>query len=125
VQNFASKTIGAATNMMEQDAVVVTRIAGVPGSFVTLTLYSGNGSLQEDSGSMYITPAGVAEQADALLVVSNQNPASLPPVLVGDTVTRTATGRKFKIVAIDTRTTFIPHLEMKLKRGDIAFTQKP
>jgi hypothetical protein len=127
--------------MLETDQVTVTRVGKGIAPTVD-TIYVGNGSLQEGGGSTYFNPAGNVEVADALLIISNTNPQTwgdgkdygdsyfsgstvlLPPIEVGDFVVREADSKRFLVVSTSSRTSLLPHLEIKLKIGPQSMVQK-
>ena len=121
--NLNSNTVDSTNNFFASDAILVTRVSGVPGSFLQVTVYSGQGDLQENAGAIYYNAAGVAAQASAMLYISNTDPTVLPDINAGDTVTRVSDGRQFIAVSDSDRLAFLPHLEIMLKRGDIGWKQ--
>jgi hypothetical protein len=122
--NLNSTTADSIDTFFLSDTITITRGGGVPGAFTNTVIYSGNGDLQEKSGMIYYNPAGVAEQADAMLIIANTDPTVLPAVNAGDTITRLSDGRQYVAVVTSSRLAFLPHLEIKLRRGDIDWNQK-
>lgn len=105
------------------DSVTITRRSGTPTAFNMTTVFSGTADMQEGGGATYITPSGAAEQIDAKLFIDLASSNPLPVVKVDDIVTNTADGKTFRVVSVATHT-FMPHLELMLKRGGLKYQGK-
>lgn len=107
----------------DSETITVTRNAtsDTPGIHTVTTIYSGAADFETATGTMYMNPAGIVDQADGVAVITPASDGSLPDVHVGDTMTQGPDA--FNVVQVSLWTFAPKHLELTVKRGPVAVKQ--